>query len=232
MAEFKDLTGRRFGRLTVIGIDHKQQSGKRERYYWRCRCDCGNEHVVRTDDLTSGGVQSCGCLHKETAIENVSKHHSHKLSRTPIYRTWQGMKKRCFDSNCKCYERYGGRGITVCDEWRDDFQTFFDHVSKLAHFGEGGYTFDRINNDGNYEPGNVRWADKRTQCRNRRSNILVEYQGQQMTLTEAAELSGIAYSCLHERIKRGDMGEQLFRPTLSHANAELTTPIAQGGAAV
>ena len=217
MATFKDLTGQRFGRLVVVSLENKQQSGNRERYYWRCKCDCGKDHVVRTDGLTSGGVQSCGCLHVESAIKNVSKHHSHKQSRTPIYETWQGMKKRCFNPNCKCYSRYGGRGITVCDEWRNNFQAFYDYVSKLEHFGEEGYTLDRIDNDGDYAPCNVRWADAKRQCRNRRSNVVVDYHGESMTVMEAAEHSGINYGCLTRRIKRNVDGGDIFRPAGENA---------------
>ena len=99
----------------------------------------------------------------------------------------------------------------MCDEWRDNFQAFYDYVSKLEHFGEKGYSLDRINNDGDYEPGNIRWADAKKQSRNRHTNHFVEYNGEMVTLAQAAELSGINYSALMSRENHGDRGEKLFR---------------------
>ena len=203
-----DLTGKRFGRWTVLELAEIKRYGKNYHYYWRCRCDCGAERLVDKTSLTAGKSRSCGCLNRE----KPSSRATHGMSSTSVYHAWHTMKQRCFDPNCKAYPLYGGRGITVCDEWRDDFQAFFDHVSKLAHFGEGGYTLDRIDNGGNYEPGNVRWATRSEQCRNRRSNIVVEYQGQQMTLTEAAELSGIKAGTLLYRVRTGNPIETIFRP--------------------
>ena len=217
MPGFKDLTGMKFGRLTVIGLDSKKEVGGRTRYYWLCQCDCGKKHVARTDGLTGGGVQSCGCLHRETAIEHVSKHHKHKLSNTSIYKKWQNMKKRCLNPNDKHYPRWGGRGIAIYPAWIDDFQAFYDYVSKLDHFGEEGYSLDRIDNNGNYEPDNLRWADINTQCRNRRSNIIIEYEGEQMTLIEAAEKSGVAYKVLNSRIQYGNTEKEFFRPSGENA---------------
>lgn len=211
MPSFKDLTGQRFGRLTVLKLDSQKTNGKRSRYYWLCQCDCGNTHIVRTDGLTGGRVKSCGCLHKETAIEHVVKNHKHKLSGTTIYHTWQGMKNRCYNSNNNSYLRYGGRGIKVFEEWVDDFQKFYDYVSQLPHFGENGYSLDRINNNGNYEPNNLRWADSVTQCRNRSSNIIVEYKGEKMTATEAAEKIGIDSKLLLGRIKKQVSDKNIFR---------------------
>ena len=103
-------------------------------------------------------------------------------------------------------------------EWIHDFQKFYDYVSKLPHFGEEGYTLDRIDNDGNYEPDNLRWADRKTQSRNTRRNIIVEYQGTVMSLAEAAELSGIPYRVLLDRYHAGDRGERLFRPVRKRSN--------------
>lgn len=122
------------------------------------------------------------------------------------------MNHRCFNENDKNFSNYGGRGITVCDEWRKDFVAFYEYVSKLEHFGEDGYSLDRINNDGNYEPGNVRWANRVEQGRNKRNNVIVEYDGKNMTLTETAERSGISYNVLQWRYSHGWRGEKLFQP--------------------
>ena len=217
MPKFKNLKGCKFGRLEVLDLDHKQQSGNRERYYWLCRCDCGKLHVVRTDELTGGSVKSCGCYHKETAIEHVSKHHKHKMSGSNIYSRWLGMKARCFNENASSYERYGGRGISIYEPWITDFQAFYDYVSALPNYGKDGYSIDRIDNYGNYEPGNVRWVDCQTQARNRRSNVLVKYDNIQMTAIEAADKSGLNYGCLQGRLKRNIDGRNHFRPAGQNA---------------
>ena len=117
------------------------------------------------------------------------------------------MKQRCLNPNDEHYKRYGGRGITVYPAWIHDFQAFYDYVSKLPHFGEKGYSIDRIDNNGNYEPGNVRWADRRTQAQNKRNIVTVEYAGVVMPILQAAELSGISYTTLLRRFHRGDTGE-------------------------
>ena len=208
MAKFKDLTGQIFGKLTVIGISKKVQSGKRIRYYWKCKCECGKYHDVRTDSLISGNIQSCGCLHKEQAIKNVSLHHSHKQSGSRLYGIWRKMKDRCLNENVPCYSRYGGRGIDICDEWKNDFEAF------LKWALENGYnehlTIDRKDNSKGYSPDNCRWATNKEQSRNRRSNIVVSYKGKEMTLIEAAEKSALSYSALSARWHRGIRGEELF----------------------
>ena len=130
------------------------------------------------------------------------------LTVQPIYRTWAKMKQRCLGTGGHIYP-----GIAVCDEWRDNFQAFYEYVSKLEHFGEEGYTLDRIDNGGNYEHGNVRWADKKTQQSNTRRNVFVEYKGERMTVEEAARRSGINKRTILSRVRSGDEGKQLFRPS-------------------
>ena len=211
MANFKDLTGKRFGRLEVLGVARKVTSGKRERYYWACRCDCGNEKEVRTDCLTSGNTRSCGCMRDEQAAINVVVNHTHKASMTRPYHIWQKIKDRCQNPNVPCYKRYGGRGIKICEEWLDP-EKFM--IWALGNGYSDDLTIDRIDNNGNYEPSNCRWADIKTQCRNRRSNVIVEYQGQEMTLIEASERSGINYGTLRQRYRKGEREQKLFRPVL------------------
>lgn len=160
--KIKDLTGQRFGRLTVIAKTDKRIY---RHVVWECLCDCGNKHFVPSNSLIGGKTKSCGCFMEESRGISRTKHH---MSNEKIYSVWQGMRKRCFSKYNKNYEDYGGRGITVCDEWNNSFQSFYDYVSKLAHFGEEGYSLDRINNDGNYEPGNVRWATQKEQVNNAR----------------------------------------------------------------
>ena len=200
----KDLTGQRFGRLTVI-----EAAGMRHRcIQWKCRCECGNIVVIDGTSLRRGRSKSCGCLSKELFIERNT---THNMTGTPIHHTWSDMKQRCTNPKHNSYSRYGGRGITVCDEWLNSFQTFYDYVSKLEHFGEEGYSIDRIDNNGNYEPGNIRWATDAQQRHNQRSNVFVEYKGEKMVLAEAARRSGICYMTLSRRIKSGKTGEALFK---------------------
>ena len=200
-----DLTGQRFGRLTVIKPMPKSQ----RRTYFECLCDCGNTKIVRSDSLTSGMVRSCGCMKKEQDRVNLVKNHSHKMSGTRIYNEWLGMKARCYNKNAEDYDRYGGRGIKVCEEWRDNFQAFYDWAMSNGYSDD--LTIDRIDNDGNYEPLNCRWADIHTQNRNRRSNVMVNYKGQRMCLKDAAEASGISYGTLSSRYNRSWPEDQLFK---------------------
>ena len=204
-ASLKDLTGQRFGRLTVI----KRVENKGNQPRWLCQCECGNQTVVAGRHLRNGEVRSCGCLVKE---KNSTLHTKHGMEGTKIYHVWCGIKNRCFNSNEKAYKHYGGRGITIFAEWIDDFQKFYDYVSKLPHYGEDGYSIDRIDNNGNYEPDNLRWADDKTQHRNKRDNHLVQYGDRWVTIAEASEITGIPYKTLWQRLKRGDTGEKLYRP--------------------
>lgn len=145
----KDLTGQRFGRLVALNATDKRVN---RAVVWECQCDCGNKHFVQSGSLLSGKTRSCGCLMDESRGVSRITHH---MSNEKIYAVWQGMRKRCFSTYHKNYKDYGGRGITVCEEWNRNFLAFYDYVSKLPHYGEKGYSLDRIDNDGNYEPGNV-----------------------------------------------------------------------------
>lgn len=206
MRRVNDLTGKRFGMLTVLGIDDR---GTRKTY-WMCQCDCGNVKSVRSDSLQNGAIKSCGCLKKKQDAMNLTSNHSHKMSETRLYGEWQGMKGRCLNKNNARFARYGGRGITVCDEWRDDFSAF----AKWAE--ENGYneklTLDRIDNDKSYSPENCRWADARTQSRNRSTNVAVTIGNSTRTLTEWCEIFHLDSRTVFARYRRnGDCGiEDLF----------------------
>lgn len=166
MGKIIDLQGRRFERLTVkqyVGInkDHKAS--------WLCVCDCGNSVVVSGKSLTSGNTKSCGCLRSERCSDLKRKHGK---KGTRLYVVWKTMKQRCYNTNHIHYKYYGGRGIKICDEWRDDFQAFYDWAMTNGYDDEAMYgkcTIDRINNDGDYCPSNCRWVDMATQNRNKRN---------------------------------------------------------------
>lgn len=183
-----DLTGKRFGMLTVIKRSDKPgKAGQSAR--WICKCDCGNLHEAYSHCLKKGGVKSCGCL-------LVTLHLTHGLTGTPLYNVWNCIKQRCINPNYKDWDDYGGRGIKLYEEWRKDFVSFRDYVTQLPHYCEEGYSIDRIDNNGNYEPGNIRFATKKEQTLNRRNTAYYEEDGIKITLKDLALISGIPYGTL------------------------------------
>lgn len=192
-----DLTGKIFGRLTVIKREENDRFGGS---MWLCECECGKRKILSGGELRRGNVSSCGCLSAELASKRLYKH---GFSRDKIYSDWSRMKRRCYGESQYNKRRYSERGITVCDKWRNDFQSFYDDVSCLPNFGEPGYSLDRIDNDGNYEPGNVRWADSVTQANNRQNNVMLTYNGETHSKAEWARKLDIPYSRLQWRLLNG-----------------------------
>lgn len=184
-----DLTGQRFGKLTVLEECGRRGGG----VLWRCRCDCGNITEVRSNHLRRGAVVSCGCYNRE-------KDRTHGQSHTPLHHVWQCIKDRCLNENYSHRDTYGGRGITICEEWLD-FNAFYDWAMSNGY--KEGLTIDRIDNNGGYEPSNCRWADMKTQCRNRRSNVVIECDGEKHCLSEWAEILREPYAKLVSRHRRG-----------------------------
>lgn len=194
MSKLIDLTGQRFGRLTVIA--RAPNTGKRVK--WVCLCDCKKEKIVDGGHLRSGAIQSCGCLHREvTSI----KHSTHRKSESILYHIWCGIKARCHNPQNKSYMRYGGRGIAICLEWETSFEVFYNWAIRNGY--KPGLTIDRIDNDKGYYPDNCRWTTEVIQARNRRSNRLLQFQGDIRPIAEWAEIRGIPYGTLLDRLRHG-----------------------------
>lgn len=181
MPRLIDLTGLRFSRLYVVS--RAANAGKHPT--WLCRCDCGNEKIALSTNIVSGKVQSCGCLHKERASAATLTH-----GRQPkrLYDIWCSMRQRCRDPKCRSYSRYGGRGISICAEWKE-FEAFRDW--SFANGYEESLSIDRIDNDGNYEPANCRWATMVMQARNSsNARAVIRSDGRVfLSIAEAAEAS-------------------------------------------
>lgn len=205
---FDNLIGKKYGKLTVIGLSPKK-SGRKS--YWVCKCDCGNKHIVRSDVLKKGDVQSCGCLKKEQDKKNLTTHWRHMESGTHLHQTWLGIKDRCTNENVKCYSRYGGRGIMVCDEWMNSYEKFRDWA--LSNGYKRSLSIERINVNGNYEPCNCKWIPMVEQANNRRNTVWIEWNGKVQNLKQWADELGFNYGTLNSRYNRSGMRPpELFEP--------------------
>lgn len=191
MGQFIDLTGRRFGRWTVLYRGEDVYENGHPRVRWRCRCDCGTERDVAPNQLKNGRSMSCGCIQREVASARGSPNKTHGMSGTRLHRIWKGLNNRCNNKNSPKYERYGGRGICVCDEWRGKagFVSFANWA--LASGYEDTLTIDRINNDGNYEPSNCRWTNNKNQANNKSVCRKISVGGNTKTIAEWVDYLGV-----------------------------------------
>lgn len=209
----EDITNRRFGRLIAIKRTSKIKTGGE---FWLCQCDCGNIKEIRRQDLTRKpiGTQSCGCLAKEIKTKRFTKH---GLAHSQLFKVWDGMKYRT-NPNAKMKNRhYKENHITVCDEWRNDFQAFYDWAMESGYKeerlsnGRNRWTIDRIDNTKGYSPDNCRWVDMKIQSNNRSSNIFITYNGETKTLAQWSEELGIKADTIASRMKRGYSFERAIK---------------------
>lgn len=208
MGTFIDLSEQRFGRLVVI---ERAPNNAEAQARWKCKCDCGNEVIVSSGHLRSGHSKSCGCL----ARERSSKYHlTHGMKGTRIFSVYNGMKGRCYNPNDRKYPRYGGRGISMCEEWRNNPSSFFDWAFSNGY--RDGLSIDRIDNNGNYSPENCRWADDITQANNKSTNHIYEHNGEKKTIAEWSRELGLSYSATNYRIKRGSFDELFGNMDANH----------------
>lgn len=200
----EDLMGQKFGRWTVVAPAEPYKNGNGTR--WLCRCECGKERIVAATSLKRGRSQSCGCFHIEVN-QSLTKHgHAGTIQkgilkgRSRLYNTWGKMKQRCSNPKVERYPQYGGRGITVCEEWQT-FKPFMEWA--LANGYEEGLQIDRIDNDGNYEPRNCRWVTPRENTLNTSRTINLTLNGETHSISEWAEITGIKAATLYKRYHLG-----------------------------
>lgn len=189
-----NLIGKTFKRLTVIAEAGRSNSGK---VLWLCACECGGETTAPTGALNSGNTLSCGCLQRERTSEAAI---THGQSKTPLYRIWKGMIKRCYKQSESNYPRYGGRGISVCPEWRESFEAFERDMG--AEYAPG-LSIERRDNDGPYALSNCRWATDEEQRRNTRRNVWLEFRGVRLVAADWADALGMPRPRLQGRLDRG-----------------------------
>lgn len=188
-----DLVGAKFGRLRVVsfkGRDSHRTS------LWLCHCECGNQHVVARNNLRSGDVRSCGCLHDEVAGKSSV---THGMSKTRAYAIWKAMVKRCENPRTGKWHRYGGRGIAVCPAWRNSFEQFF---ADMGHPPDG-MSIERKDNDKGYSPDNCEWATAREQSRNKSNIRVIEAYGKRQTIVDWSNECGVSRSTIAKRLNAG-----------------------------
>lgn len=190
----KDLTGKTYGRLKVIGFTGIRSPNHAS---WLCQCECGNFKDILGVNLRSGHTKSCGCLTIEALLK---RSRTHGMTRTTEYTIWQGMMRRCYNKKDPAYPRYGGSGLTVCNRWRTSFTNFFKDMGPRPSIG---HSIDRKKNSKGYSPGNCRWATRSEQARNMTSNRIIEAFGKKKLLIEWSEEFGVSIKNISHRISRG-----------------------------
>lgn len=203
-----NLEGKKFGRLTVLSYGCKRKN----KHYYKCKCECGNNKEVYSYNLMSGHTKSCGCLNLDV-IKGMKTRKTHGKSKTRLHNIWWGIINRCENEKNRAYEKYGARGIIICEEWRGSFTEFEEWALKNGY--KEDLSIDRINNDGNYEPGNCRWVNSRVQNNNKSNNVKIEIDGVIKNLSEWASYSGLHRSTISRKLKKGITGKKLLEKSVN-----------------
>lgn len=193
MGKFQDLTGKRFGRLVVT-----KYLGN---YRWECKCDCGNITKVASGHLNASRIRSCGCLFLDTIRK-------HGLTNSRLYNIREGMVNRCYNPSCHSYKDYGERGIGICEEWRNDFMSFYNWA--MANGYKDNLTIERIDVNGNYEPSNCKWITNGEQSRNKRSTVYFTYNGETKIVSDWIKELGIPKTTFRRRIQQNRPIEEIL----------------------
>jgi len=204
--KYKDITGFKFGRLTVVEIASTRKNAKK--IDWVCECDCGNKTIATGTELRIGNVRSCGCLSSDLSRERATKHGA---CATKEYHAYRSMKDRCYRVSHEYYSKYGAKGVSVCSEWLESFDNFLNDMGKAP---SKEHSLDRIDNDGNYEPSNCRWATKQEQSVNRSNTVWIEFNGEMKHLAEWSRVLGVSSITLQNRIKKYGVDKAMtMKPT-------------------
>lgn len=204
MGNLIDLSGKRFGRLSVLNIAYSTPA---KVYYWNCLCDCGNYCTIMGNSLRKpNGTRSCGCIHKE-ATSLAKKKHGLSKKTTPEYRAWKAMKKRCYNPNYHSFHNYGGRGIIVSESWINSFQNFYNDMGERP---SPNHSLDRIDVNGNYCKWNCKWSTQTEQSKNRNCNRWYSYNGKKMILSDWAKFFGSHFSNVSRMLKNKNF-EQVYK---------------------
>ena len=211
MGKFIDLTGRVFERLEVIG----KACRKNRQWYWKCKCSCGKVITTNGNGLRQGKTLSCGCYARDKNRLRLTKH---GLYKHPLHIVWGNMISRCYYPKNIGYRNYGGRGITVCDEWRNDFYSF--HLWATSNGYKKSLTIDRIDNNKGYNPDNCRWVNQKEQCNNKNSNHTLTYSGITKTISQWSDELNIKVVTIQDRIHRGWSDERIITTPLQKSPKE------------
>lgn len=196
MGAFRDLSGMRFGRMSVI--ERAENRGRRVR--WLCVCDCGERRLVASDCLVTGNTKSCGCARTESLVSRNKASATHGMCESTEHNSWNAMISRCYRESAASHRRYKSLGIKVCDRWRESFSAFLEDMGPKP---SPDHTIDRVNYFGDYEPGNCRWATWKEQARNKITNVRVKAFGKTKCLADWAEYTGVKRCTVNRRNKRG-----------------------------
>ena len=197
MGQLINLLGEKFGRLTVV--EKTSRRGSSGAVFWKCFCECGSTKDVSSSCLRTGQTKSCGCLFLDVAAEKGKAKRIHGMTQTSTYRSWGGMKQRCYNQNNKKYHRYGALGIVVCDEWLNSFEKFLSDMGECPD----GMSIDRIDVTKGYYKENCRWATQKEQQNNRSNNVIITVGDVPMTMSEYCSKHGLNSDKVQQRLKRG-----------------------------